>query len=228
MAGIEIIFYFDFGSPNANLAHVVIPQIEARTGARFKYEPVLLGGLFKLSRNQSPMTAFADVPLKLAYQQLEMQRFIVKHGLTKFKPNPYFPVNTLALMRGAVAAETEGILGPYVEAMYRFMWEEPRQLDDPQILAQTLTEAKLPMERILRLSQEPAIKDRLVAIRSPPMRTAPLEARPSWSAASCSSARIASAKSKRKSWPRPQRQSDHGLADAAVRPQPLPRRFATE
>ena len=163
MAGIEIIFYFDFGSPNANLAHVVIPQIEARTGARFKYEPVLLGGLFKLSRNQSPMTAFADVPLKLAYQQLEMQRFIVKHGLTKFKPNPYFPVNTLALMRGAVAAETEGILGPYVEAMYRFMWEEPRQLDDPQILAQTLTEAKLPMERILRLSQEPAIKDRLVA-----------------------------------------------------------------
>ena len=163
MAGIETIFYFDFGSPNAYLAHVVIPQIEARTGARFKYEPVLLGGLFKLSRNQSPMTAFADVPLKLAYQQLEMQRFIVKHGLTKFKPNPYFPVNTLALMRGAVAAETEGILGPYVEAMYRFMWEEPRQLDDPQILAQTLTEAKLPMERILRLSQEPAIKDRLVA-----------------------------------------------------------------
>ena len=163
MASVEPLFYFDFGSPNAFLSHRVIPRIEARTGVRFKYVPVLLGGLFTLSSNQSPMTAFAGIPLKLAYQRLEMQRFTVKHGLTKFKSNPLFPVNTLALMRGAVAADAEGILDDYVEAMYHFMWEEPRKLDDLAVLAQTMTEAKLPTERILARSQEQAIKDRLVA-----------------------------------------------------------------
>jgi 2-hydroxychromene-2-carboxylate isomerase len=163
MAKIEPIFYFDFGSPNAYLAHRVLPGIEARTGVRFVYLPVLLGGLFKMTGNQSPMTAFAGIPSKLAYQRLEMKRFVEKHKLTKFKSNPFFPVNTLALMRGAVAAEAEGILPAYVEQMFRFMWEEPRKLDDPAVLAQSLTEAGLPTERLLKLSQDQAIKDKLVA-----------------------------------------------------------------
>jgi 2-hydroxychromene-2-carboxylate isomerase len=163
MAKIEPIFYFDFGSPNAYLAHRVLPGIEARTGVRFVYLPVLLGGLFKMTGNQSPMTAFAGIPSKLAYQRLEMKRFVEKHKLTKFKSNPFFPVNTLALMRGAVAAEAEGILPAYVEQMFRFMWEEPRKLDDPAVLAQSLTEAGLPTERLLNLSQDQAIKDKLVA-----------------------------------------------------------------
>lgn len=157
------IFYFDFGSPNAYLAHRVIPDIERRTGCRFDYVPVLLGGIFKLSGNQSPVAAFAGIPLKLAYQRLEMKRFIDKHGITAFKMNPHFPVNTLALMRGAVAAEAEGILMPYVEAMFHFMWEEPRKLDDPAVLAETLTDAGLPAERLLELSSQQQIKDRLVA-----------------------------------------------------------------
>ncbi len=163
MTKIDPIFYFDFGSPNAYFAHRVIPGIEARTGARFRYVPTLLGGIFKLSGNQAPITAYAGVPLKLAYQRLEIQRFIKKHGLTKFKMNPHFPVNTLALMRAAVAADAEGLLTPYVEAMFHFMWEEPRKLDDPSVLSQTLLEAGLPSERLLRLSQEQEMKDRLAA-----------------------------------------------------------------
>ena len=163
MANMEPIFYFDFGSPNAYLAHRVLPGIEARTGVKFVYLPVLLGGLFKMTGNQSPVTAYAGIPSKLAYQRLETKRFVEKHDLTKFKSNPFFPVNTLALMRGAVAAEAEGILPTYVEQMYRYMWEEPRKLDDPAILAQTMTDAGLPTERLLKLSQEPAIKDKLVA-----------------------------------------------------------------
>jgi len=163
MEAIEPVFYFDFGSPNAYLAHRVIPGIEARTGAQFQYVPVLLGGLFKLSGNQPPMIAFAGVPLKLAYMRLEMKRFIGKHGLTKFQINPHFPVNTLALMRGAVAAEAEGILAAYIEAMFRFMWEEPRKLDDPSVLARTLGDAGLPSDRLLQKSQEQGIKDRLAA-----------------------------------------------------------------
>lgn len=157
------IFYFDFGSPNAYLAHRVLPGIEARTGARFRYVPVLLGGLFKLSGNQAPMLAFANVPNKLAYERREIERFIARHGLTAFRMNPHFPVNTLALMRGAVAAEGGGVFEPYVEAMFRFMWEEPRKLDDRDVLAETLGDAGLPAERLLSRAQEQEVKDRLAA-----------------------------------------------------------------
>jgi 2-hydroxychromene-2-carboxylate isomerase len=163
MAKMEPIVYFDLGSPNAYLTHRVLPGIEARTGVKFVYLPVLLGGLFKMTGNQSPTTAYAGIPSKLAYQRLEMKRFVEKHNLSKFKSNPHFPVNTLALMRGAVAAEAEGILPTYVEQMFRFMWEEPRKLDDPAVLAQSLTDAGLPAERLLKLSQEQSIKDKLVA-----------------------------------------------------------------
>lgn len=163
MANIQPIFYFDFGSPNAYLAHRVIHAIEQRTHVRFTYVPALLGGLFKMSGNQSPMMAFANIPLKLAYERREMQRFIEKHGLTKFRMNPHFPVNTLALMRGAMAAEAEGILALYVEAMFHYMWEEPRKLDDLAVLAQTLNDAKLPAERLMARAQEPEIKEKLMA-----------------------------------------------------------------
>jgi 2-hydroxychromene-2-carboxylate isomerase len=163
MANIQPIFYFDFGSPNAYLAHRVIPSIEQRNQVRFTYVPALLGGLFKMSGNQSPMMAFANIPLKLAYERREMQRFIEKHGLTKFRMNPHFPVNTLALMRGAMAAEAEGILAPFVDAMFHYMWEEPRKLDDLAVLAQTLNDANLPAERLMARAQEPAIKDKLMA-----------------------------------------------------------------
>ena len=156
------IFLFDFGSPNAYLAHRALPAVEARAGVRFQYLPVLLGGLFKLTGNQSPMSAFAHIPAKIAYERREIERFVERHGIA-FRMNPHFPVNTLALMRGAVAAEEEGVFAPYVEAMFRFMWEEPRKLDDPQTLAATLEEAKLPAQRLFARAQEQGVKDRLVA-----------------------------------------------------------------
>src|ERR1041385_1565374 len=107
MARIE--FHFDFGSPNAYLAHLVIPEIEERTGTKFEYVPVLLGGVFKLTNNRSPMESFQDVKNKLEYQRLETQRFIRRHGITRFAMNPFFPVNTLMIMRGAVAAQMDGV-----------------------------------------------------------------------------------------------------------------------
>ncbi len=83
--------------------------------------------------------------------------------LAAFRMNPHFPLNTLALMRGAVAAEEEGVFAPYVEAMFHFMWEEPRKLDDPAELGAALLEAGLPAERLMKRSQEQAVKDRLAA-----------------------------------------------------------------
>ena len=130
-------FLFDFGSPNAYLAHQVIPHIEKRTGARFEYTPVLLGGIFKATGNRPPMQAFAEVPSKMAYERLEMERFIKRHAVA-FAFNPFFPVNTLSLMRMAVAAKAEGNLPRYMEAVFRGMWIEPKKMDDPEVVKAAL------------------------------------------------------------------------------------------
>lgn len=154
-------FQFDFGSPNAYLAHRVIPQIEARTGASFIYKPVLLGGLFKLTNNQSPMMAFAGIPNKIAYENLEMRRFIAQHAIP-FQMNPHFPVNTLLLMRMATAAAMDGGLKAYVDAAYRLMWETPKKMDDPEIVATELAASGIDAERLMARAQEDEVKQRLM------------------------------------------------------------------
>ena len=155
-------FLFDFGSPNAYLCHKVIPEIEARTGARFEYVPVLLGGLFKLANNRSPMEAFAGIPNKLAYDKLEMKRFISKHKLDLFRFNPHFPVNTLAIMRGAVAAKQLGMFEPYVNAIYAGMWEEGLNLSDPTVIHATLAKHSIHAEPLLQAIQSAEVKSALL------------------------------------------------------------------
>ena len=155
-------FLFDFGSPNAYLCHKVIPEIEARTGVRFEYVPVLLGGLFKLANNRSPMEAFAGIPNKLAYDKLEMKRFISKHKLDLFRFNPHFPVNTLAIMRGAVAAKQLGMFEPYVNAIYAGMWEEGLNLSDPTVIHATLTKHSIHTEPLLQAIQSAEVKSALL------------------------------------------------------------------
>jgi 2-hydroxychromene-2-carboxylate isomerase len=156
-------FLFDFGSPNAYLAHRVIPDIERRTGARFNYVPVLLGGVFKATGNRSPMEAYAGIPSKLAYEALETRRFVARHGLTRYRQNPHFPVNTLPIMRGAEAARDLGVFAPYVEAVYQAMWEDGRKMDDPAVIAETLSAAGLPAHELMSMTQDQTVKDRLMA-----------------------------------------------------------------
>jgi len=155
-------FLFDFGSPNAYLCHKVIPEIETRTGVRFEYVPVLLGGLFKLANNRSPMEAFAGIPNKLAYDKLEMKRFISKHKLDLFRFNPHFPVNTLAIMRGAVAAKQLGMFEPYVNAIYAGMWEEGLNLSDPTVIHATLAKHSIHAEPLLQAIQSAEVKSALL------------------------------------------------------------------
>jgi len=159
----DVIFYFDFGSPNAYLAHKVIPAIEARTGANFTYVPALLGGIFKATGNRSPAEAFAGIPLKLAYEGKETRRFLARHGIADYAPNPHFPVNTLLIMRGAVAAKRLGLFEPYVEAVYRAMWVDRLKMDDPAVVKATLDAAGLPADQLLALTQDPDVKAELIA-----------------------------------------------------------------
>ncbi len=156
-------FHFDFGSPNAYLSHVVIPRIEQRTGAKFEYVPILLGGVFKLTNNRSPVESYAGVRNKLPYEQLETQRFIRKHGIADFQFNPFFPVNTLALMRGAIAAQRLGVFVHYVDQMFRYMWAQPRKMDDPEVLRATLQESGFDAVKLMALWQDQSVKDELAA-----------------------------------------------------------------
>ena len=159
----DVEFHFDFGSPNAYLAHRVIPAMEARTGVRFRYVPVLLGGIFKATGNRSPVEAFAGIRNKLAYEQLETQRFINRYGIEEFRPNPFFPVNTLAIMRGAAAAELDGTLPAYVNAVFHHMWEAPKKMDDPEVIRAALEGSGLDAAAIMARAQDPEVKAKLIA-----------------------------------------------------------------
>lgn len=161
MANVQ--FYFDFGSPNAYLAHRVIPAIEQRTGARFDYVPILLGGVFKLTNNRSPMEAFGEVKNKLAYEARQTQRFVAQHGLSAYAMNPHFPINTLKIMRGAVAAGREDVFAPYVEAVFSAIWEQGLKMDDPAVIAQALATVGLEAAAILSRSDDPEVKQALIA-----------------------------------------------------------------
>lgn len=156
-------FLFDFGSPNAYLCHKVLPTIEQRTGVKVQYVPILLGGLFKLSNNRSPAETTADIPNKRAYDALEMKRFISKHQITNFKFNPFFPVNTLPIMRGAVAAQGIGCFAPYVDAMFSAMWEQGRNLNEMAEILAVLQSAGLDAKRLLEGVQSADVKEKLMA-----------------------------------------------------------------
>ncbi len=160
---VKVEFHFDFGSPNAYLSHCVIPEIERRTGATFAYVPVLLGGVFKLTNNRPPMDQTAGVRNKSEYARIETDRFIRRHRIDKYAWNPNFPVNTLRIMRGAVAADMDGWLDRYVAAVFRHMWEEPKKMDEPEVIVSALAEDGIDGAALLERTGDQAVKDRLLA-----------------------------------------------------------------
>ena len=157
-------FHFDFGSPNAYLSHKILPEIERRTNVKFDYVPILLGGIFKATNNRSPMEAFAHIKNKFEYERLEMKRFVEKHGLDRFQMNPFFPVNTLTLMRGAVATKMDGDFARYVDAVFHHMWEAPKKMDDPQIAREAFMSSNIDFDRLFARSQQPDVKSRLLEL----------------------------------------------------------------
>ena len=159
----QVDFYFDFASPNAYLSHKVVSGIEERTGAKFNYIPVLLGGIFKATNNKPPMEAFFGIMNKNEYQSIEMQRFQERHGIDKFKMNPHFPVISLQIIRGAVGAQKDGYLDKYIDEVLKHMWEEPKKMDDPDVIKEALTESGFDADRLMEQMQDPEIKAQLIS-----------------------------------------------------------------
>lgn len=159
---VNVEFHYDFASPNSYFSHRIIPGIEERTGVKFKYVPILLGGIFKATNNKSPMEQFAEVKNKQEYNARETERFIDKHNLKKYTRNPHFPVNTLHIMRGACYALGKSFEANYIETMYQCMWERGLNMSDPAIIEQALNEYGLPAADIISATQEPAVKQILL------------------------------------------------------------------
>ncbi len=151
-------FLFDFGSPTTYLAHKRIPAITARSGVVFDYVPILLGGVFKATGNASPVT----VPAKGRYMNADMGRFAAKFGV-QLAMNPFFPINTITLMRGATGLLGTPRFAAYVDAVFNAMWQTPVNMGDPQVLATTLAAAGFEVAEFMALVEDAEVKDRLKA-----------------------------------------------------------------
>src|SRR5258707_4840591 len=155
-------FMFDVGSPNAFLSHEAIPAIEQRTGVKFEYVPILLGGIFKATGNKSPAESLAGIKNKPEFHALETERFVKRFHVKPYTMNPFFPVNTLILMRAAVAAQFEGVFEKYVDAAFHHMWAEPKKMDDPEVALKAFTASGLDAAKLFARAQAPDVKARLI------------------------------------------------------------------
>ena len=155
-------FMFDFGSPNAFLSHEAIPAIEKRTGVKFEYVPILLGGIFKATNNKSPAETLAGIKNKREFHAIETERFVKRFGVKPYTWNPFFPINTLNLMRAAVAAQLEGVFEPYVDAAFRHMWESPKKMDDPEVAVKAFNASGLDGAKLFARAQAPEVKAKLI------------------------------------------------------------------
>ncbi len=156
-------FMFDVGSPNAFLSHEAIPAIEKRTNVKFEYVPILLGGIFKATNNKSPAETLAGIKNKREFQVIETERFIRRFKVQLYVMNPFFPVNTLNLMRAAIAAQFEGVFEKYVEAAFHHMWREPKKMDDPEVAVKAFNSSGLDGAKLLARAQEADVKAKLIA-----------------------------------------------------------------
>ena len=152
-------FFYDYGSPYSYIANSQLSGLIERTGCTIRYRPMLLGGVFKATGNHSP--AEEAVEAKRRYFGSEMKRWVDYLGLS-LRSNPHFPVNTLAIMRGAVAAQHLDVFKPYVNAIYAAMWQGAQKMDDPETIGRVLTAADLPADALMATAQDSGIKQELV------------------------------------------------------------------
>ncbi len=153
-------FFFDYGSPYSYLADTQLPALAARTGAELLYRPMLLGGVFKATGNRSP--ALEPVENKRRYGTLELRRWVAHYGVP-FRGNPFFPIDTLRLMRTAVAAQRERVFERLHRVVFPAFWAQERNLGDPDVLREVLEGAGLDAKRLAARAEDPEIKAELRA-----------------------------------------------------------------
>ena len=152
-------FYYDFGSPTAYLAHKRLQQLSARYDFTVNYKAILLGGVFKATGNTTPVA----IPAKGKYMlEHDLPRFAKRYGVP-LNFNPHFPLNTLGLMRGAIAASRLDCLARYVDVVYDAVWVAGENMSEPEVVARVLAAGDLDAEALMTLSQDPEVKAELIS-----------------------------------------------------------------
>jgi 2-hydroxychromene-2-carboxylate isomerase len=153
-------FFFDYGSPWSYIANSRVGAVAERAQAHLVYRPMLLGGVFKATGNRSP----ADNPVeaKSRYGGIDLRRWADRAGVP-FQRNPHFPINTLPLMRLAVAAQSSGVFQPFHEEIWPAFWADAKNLGDPLEVRKVLERAGLDVEGLLAGAQTAEVKDELKA-----------------------------------------------------------------
>ncbi len=152
----QIEFFFDVGSPASYLAWTQLPGLAQRHGAELVYQPMLLGGVFKATGNSSPAT----VPAKGRYTREDFQRFARRYGVP-LNHSPFFPINTMQLMRGAAAYLGTEQFVPYVDAVFQAIWVQEQDMGNPEVVAEVLGRSGFDMAELQEKINDPAVKDRL-------------------------------------------------------------------
>ncbi len=152
-------FFFDYGSPSTFLAYTQLGRLEKNTGATVVHRPLVLGAVFKATGNTSPLACAA----KKKWMLTDLKRFAARYDVP-FTMNPHFPLNTLALMRGAIVAGRESCLTDYSDAVFKAIWEKEVDLSDPENIQDMLMAAGLEADMFMREVNDPAIKDKLKAV----------------------------------------------------------------
>jgi len=153
-------FFFDYGSPYSYIANALLPGLARRHGAPLQYRPMLLGGVFQATGNRSP--AQEPIAAKRTYGGLTLGRTAAHHNVP-FRLNPHFPINTLALMRGAVAAQRAGVFDAFHAAIYPAFWAEGRDLGDPSEVASVLAAAGVDAAALAESAAHDEVKQALRA-----------------------------------------------------------------
>ncbi|WP_053146305.1 2-hydroxychromene-2-carboxylate isomerase [Pseudomonas sp. P97.38] len=151
-------FYFDLGSPTTYLAYTQLPTLCAETGSQLIYRPMLLGGVFKATGNASPVT----IPAKGPYLFKDLKRFADRYGVP-FRLNPYFPINTLLLMRAVTGMQLHRPerFETFLDCLFRALWVEARNLNDQATVAAVLEEGGFDPEYVLALTANDQVKQAL-------------------------------------------------------------------
>lgn len=154
----QVEFVFDVGSPYSYLAYHQLPKIARAKGAEIVWTPVLLGGIFQATGNHSPI----EIPAKGRYSLLDLQRWADEYGV-EMTMNPNFPINTLKLMRGAVAMQMQGKdeFDRYLRAIFEAMFGKPRNMNLPTEVDTVLQETGFDPGAFMALVSDPVVKEKL-------------------------------------------------------------------
>jgi len=155
-----VAFYFDVGSPASYLAWTQLPALCTAAGAELVYKPMLLGGVYQATGNASP----GAIPAKGRYTVRDYERHARKYGVP-YVNNPHFPIITLFLMRAVTGVQLREPhrLQELLAAVFKAMWIDALDLNQPALTAKTLQDAGFAPEAIQALAADPEVKAALKA-----------------------------------------------------------------